>query len=422
MQFQIQEFVKKEKVPVTEKKKLDELDIYVGVHSPLADPFNIFFRARDLTNKLPQIYFYAYSVGTKKIVMWGIYDASLNEFLVDNACVYHPNNLMTMVEKWKSNAYEFSFSSVRDQIRTRMEKFNAFGTESLQGYDGLFKNFKSHFMAKLVRDGIISKDSLQANVASTIEELLKLDEDPFEHNYDEILKRIWETSTVHERRREDYDPFFEILYSEIDNTADEQILRDVIDKEGIEKGVRKASTIWNLQKTNPFHYNLAKYIVANYFVLVYSGFEEYRIAKFIVYLADSKKSKNPIDPEKAQQIRTMIKGSFLYEWLMEIIKALRIPHGQMFIDKYAALLTPFLEERINLTTVGEIGGFHSKEPELNRMAEFFTSFIAMSKYSKASTVGDLKQCPLLEQCDLTVDPTCGLYNHGVTTQSQFDLS
>ena len=60
MQFQVQE-------RRNETEQRDELDLYIGLRTGLDDPFNIFVRVADLEEDRSMIYFYAYSMGKRRL-------------------------------------------------------------------------------------------------------------------------------------------------------------------------------------------------------------------------------------------------------------------------------------------------------------------------------------------------------------------
>jgi hypothetical protein len=409
MQFQAQTLIKKPDV-TTVQRESDDLDLFVGVKISLNDPYNLFFRTSDISRQAQLIYFYAYSLGKKKIVMWGVYDRPTNEFLVDNSCLYHPNNLKSILDTWKTNAYDFISSSGKDNISSRMTKYGTFKDSKVKLAQSLYGDFKQYFMAKLARDGFIP---VSTSNSSNAHELLKLDPEEFEITYDELLMKIRSVTPLKDRD-DKFQPFFELFYNEIDDAAAERLLRYAFD--GEDNG-----SMFNLQRNNPYAFNIAKYITVNYFIILFADFDDYRTCKLLVALMDTS------NPSKVnlmkEQLKSNVKGKFIYEWIIELIKVLRLSNGKEFMTKYSQKMVTLLENRINLTTVGVIGA-RGPPPDLSlsRILEFFTEFLSLSKYSKISTVNDLKTCPLPDECDRNASELCGLYSHGVSMPSKYDLS
>lgn len=431
MQFQVQQLINKNTDPVTLQKEKDDLDLFVGVHSDLGDPFNVFFRVDDAISNSDLIYFYAQSIGKKKIVMWGVYDRTTNEFLIDNSCVYHPNSMKIMLDKWKSNAYEFAFSSVKNRIATKFTRMNAFderiGGSGVKNAESLLARFRVYFVAKLIKDGIISRNSVGLNQAD-LKTLINVPSEQFEREYDTLIDNIYDSITLPHtgEEKEIYAPFFELIYAEMDTLEDENNLRKVFESTN-SADVRNA--VMKIRKgTDPYMTKILKYIYVNYFILVFCDFEEYRIAKYIVKasaigVSNSSNLNRENARETKRKLNAAAKGSFIYEWIVELAKILRVSNVQKFITDYAMILIVLLEEKINLTKTGVIGDRSTNiNVVLEQIAEFFTEFISLSRYSKISVINDMKQCPMIEDCEFGDNELCGVYNHGSSMQSKYDLS
>lgn len=116
MQYQIQAVV-----PKGQEVQKDDLDLHVGLIAPLTNPYNLFFKVADIMSNASQIYFYAYSIGKDRIVLWGLYDEDTNEFLVDNACKW-TKQLNEILASLKSRDYDFYASSSKDNISSRISQ------------------------------------------------------------------------------------------------------------------------------------------------------------------------------------------------------------------------------------------------------------------------------------------------------------
>ena len=351
MQFQVQE-------RRDEGRQKDELDLYVGLRTGLDDPFNIFVRVADLEENRSLLYFYAYSMGKKKVVVWGVFDRENNEFLVDDACQYNVNDLKTIVDSFKDNKYQFFFSSVRDRIAKRHEQNRLF---SDRNYDlDLMNKFRTAFLQKLVKNGTLKGD---------VQEF-------YENEYQEILSKIAREAINAIIKTRDYDTFVEFLLKEIDNMEDENLVKEALSVKNI--------SYLNLNKY-PLHLqNIIKFILVNVFILVFADMEEYRVAKYITSL---KKKENV-------KLSVYIKGTFLYEWIYELAKTLRLENIKSFMNEYSDALVKLMENKINLTDVGVIGNRNMKSYlGIQEMTRFFEEFIAKSEYTKFSYTKDLPFCP-----------------------------
>lgn len=351
MQFQVQE-------RRDETKQRDELDLYVGLRTGLDDPFNIFVRVADLEENRSLLYFYAYSMGKKKVVVWGVFDRENNEFLIDDACQYTVNELKSIVDSFKDSKYQFFFSSVKDRISKRHEQNRLF---SDRNYDlDLMNKLRTRFLQKLVKNGSLKGD---------VQEF-------YENGYRDILSKVASEAMNAIVKTRDYDAFTELLLKEIDNTEDENLVRKALDVKNVK--------YLNLNKYPTHLQNIIKFILVNVFILIFADMEEYRVAKYIISL---KKKENV-------KLSAYIKGGFLYEWIYELAKTLRIENIKDFMNEYSVALVKLMENKINLTDVGVIGNRNMKSYlGIQEMTQFFEEFISKSEYTKFSYTKDLPFCP-----------------------------
>ncbi len=354
MQFQVQE-----RKGVHDEK--DELDLYVGLRTGLDDPFNIFVRVADLEEDRSMIYFYAYSMGKKKVVVWGVFDRSNNEFLIDDACQYNVNDLKTIVDSFKDIKYEFFFSSVRDRIAKRHEQNRVFSDRN-QELD-LMNTFRISFLQKLVKNGTLK---------GAVQEF-------YENEYQEMLSKIAREAVNAIIKTRDYDVSIELLLKEINNMEDENLARQALSVKNI--------GYLNLSKY-PLHLqNIIKFILVNVFILIFLDMEEYRVAKYITFLQKK-------DEKEKEKLSKYLKNSFLYEWIYELGKTLRIENIKLFMNDYAKDVLRLVENKINLTDVGVIGNRNMKSYlGIKEMTQFFEEFISKSEYTKFSYTKDLPFCP-----------------------------
>jgi|DewCreStandDraft_4_1066084.scaffolds.fasta_scaffold06255_13 hypothetical protein len=118
--------------PSSEQER-EELNTYLGIVESLDDPFNLFLRLDDLLSTFPKrryIYLMAYSLGRKKLILWGVYDRERDEIVLDGACQYRVPQLMSIVKQWKENQYEYVSNQVRDRIKQRLEEYLNLPSES----------------------------------------------------------------------------------------------------------------------------------------------------------------------------------------------------------------------------------------------------------------------------------------------------
>lgn len=393
MQFQVQKMVSKD--PQQTQRESDAMDLYVGLKTGLDDPFNIFLRLSDISSNKELIYFYAYSFGKKKVVLWGVYNINNNEFLIDNACRYSPNDLKYMLDTWKTHDYNFYFSSVRNRITNRMNQELLFDNRKYEME--LFNTFKDYFLVKLARTGSMSPKLLSKNLTN----LYSMSEEEFNIQYSKILNKIsQEVSNLLSNKYVDINQYiFKVLFEEIENKEEEMIVR-----RGLERSI-------NLARLDPSLANLVKYLLTNVFVCIFADMNEYRAAKYILYLNDN---------DQGEKIRELLKGNFFYEWILEIARILKIYNLKSFVNKYALEAVNLIEKKINQSDVGVIGVKNKGKTVLvENISIFFEDFISKSKYSKISYTNDLSICPDPKSC---VNEPCEVYDHGFKTTSQYDLT
>lgn len=365
MQFQVRETIHKK-----EHQNVEELDLYVSLNTRLDDPYNLFVRLDDVINQKSLIYFYAYSLGKKKIVIWGVYDRNINEFLIDDACKYKLNDLKNILETWKSNQYQFLSASVKNSYSSRIYQDRIYQDRKQELI--LLENFKREFLKGEYDFDRVSNDGMAA---------LVLD---------------------YANKTKLYDPLLNLFYNNIDNVEDEIKFREILAKDKITFSKK------NLK---------AKLVLASIFILVFADMEEYRVAKYIQFLFNKNKDKNK------EKIQKYLNKTFLYQWLLFLINQFNISNEEKFLNDYAFIVIDLTEKNIN-TTNGIIGGDNKllNNPDLTEMSQFFEEFISKSKYSKITLTNNIKECPRYEECDMNGDETCALYNFGTYISSKYDLT
>ncbi|SNW62063.1 Hypothetical protein ORPV_159 [Orpheovirus IHUMI-LCC2] len=108
--------------PATKKTNKSK-DAYLGIHNELESPVLLFLKLDDIRNGYDNIYFFAYSMGKKKVVLWGLYNKPQNTFKLENACKYNVRILSSMLRQWDDNGYSYISNSVKDRITTKMDDY-----------------------------------------------------------------------------------------------------------------------------------------------------------------------------------------------------------------------------------------------------------------------------------------------------------
>lgn len=109
------------KLPMNEQL---DLSAHLGIIMPLKFPFNLFLNLSNLTDPdMNLVYFFIYALGQKKIVMWGVYDKTTQEFHIDGECRYNTQQISTIVGNWRKNQYQYTSNTVEDKIDQTMKKY-----------------------------------------------------------------------------------------------------------------------------------------------------------------------------------------------------------------------------------------------------------------------------------------------------------
>jgi hypothetical protein len=111
--------------PITEAGYQDEIDLTnVGIVQPLDNPFNIFLNLKQLIEPDDRfVYFFIYSMGKRKIILWGVYDKQLQTFNIDEACRYNPEQLYMTTMNWIKRGYKYIGNTVVNRPLVLMSKY-----------------------------------------------------------------------------------------------------------------------------------------------------------------------------------------------------------------------------------------------------------------------------------------------------------
>ena len=350
----------------------DNLDLYVGFVTPLNSPFNFFVKKEDLKYPNDIIYFYAYSMGKNKVVIWGVYDPHTEEFLLDNNCKYNVSQMKEIVDNIQNNGYEYKFSASKNRISSSkiMVQLGISRKYSREIYD----KFKSYFISKIVIYGHIKSKDIQ----------------------------------------EKY-----IINLNLDDTEYMKVINEII---SLGSKINIDINYSSIKSEYPYKTIIDKYLDINNYILSLMTEEEYRTLKFINYFY-----KNTLDKTNRKELQNYIGGKFIMIWLDDLIRAFNIPEHEEnnFIIDFTSLMLNYYENIVNREDIGVIGGrdiITKDESELLKiLSNNFDDFITKSIYTKDTYVNELVPCPNKTKCDNIKDGICGLWNHGYNSQSDHDM-
>lgn len=137
-------------------KQTGETDIYYGIINPINDPFNLFIKLEQLLDdNLRYVYLFAYSMGKKNMIIWGLYDKWSDKFHIEDQCrwtmdydiIFDRNyGMLDYMNVWKQNKYRFVGDLKNNQIKTTFAKYTHVTVGDIDSYD------KYIMMRKLVID------------------------------------------------------------------------------------------------------------------------------------------------------------------------------------------------------------------------------------------------------------------------------
>jgi len=102
----------------------EKLDTYLGIAHGLSDPFSLFINITDIQENRNLIYFFSYSMGTKKVVVWGTYNKLNDKIKVESGCRFNSWKYITYINIWKDMNYKLDTTLNKNRLNSRMNKIN----------------------------------------------------------------------------------------------------------------------------------------------------------------------------------------------------------------------------------------------------------------------------------------------------------
>ena len=358
----------------------DQIDIFVGTISPLLDPFNIFVRVKDLEESAQFVYFYSYSLGKGKAMLWGIYEKATDVFHIDDACEYNANYLSETLKIWQKNGYKYAANQTKNRFSKRIALNLFYGSEikEMESIFGLYKNIISYnyFLETIESDNPFK---IRASILDEFAPDTDFDSPDFKRNY-RRLKKDAETEVSKIETK------IKTASSYQSHGEEYAIIRARAVEIAIENGLNK------------------NYANLYFFVLALMDDSEYRAAKYISVMEEKKMLGREINPELLEKMHEYLNESFLFAWLNHVTnsKDLQINMAEQIVSIY--------ERMVNYSD--------SRGVELiNKISNSFMAFISKSEFSKRTLVKKLKPCYTPNYCD-GID--CPVFDHGHTLVSSYD--
>jgi hypothetical protein len=145
------------------------LNEYVDVIVPLDDPQNLFLNLNNIMDPdSKDVYFFSYSMGKRKVVMWGYYNKNSAAFTAEGTCRYNLAQLNAMIKGWRQNNYRPIGYSVKNKITKRVIKYLGLESDVIKRDTYLIYKYVLAFY-----DGKVTKEQLMnrfgSNVLDTID-------------------------------------------------------------------------------------------------------------------------------------------------------------------------------------------------------------------------------------------------------------
>lgn len=114
--------MQEQKLVFATQEAQDQLNL--GIIHPFESPFNLFLNFEQLIDYNKRyVYFFVYSIGKRKVMLWGVYDKKKEQFIVDGSCKYKPVQLKEITDKWLKSGYKYVGNTVMDRITPLIEKY-----------------------------------------------------------------------------------------------------------------------------------------------------------------------------------------------------------------------------------------------------------------------------------------------------------
>ena len=136
---------------------LAQINEDLGIVVPLEFPFNLFLNLKHLANpSIRFVYFYIYSLGKKRIVIWGVYDESTQKFIIDGSCKYQTLELANLIKTWKNYDFTYVGNTVKNRPR---EVLSGYFNKPQMNYPQYLKGkfILAYFQKKISQEELLSR-------------------------------------------------------------------------------------------------------------------------------------------------------------------------------------------------------------------------------------------------------------------------
>lgn len=112
-----------------------DLRKYVGIRDYISSPFHLYLRDNDVERWIEKspiryIRFVIFSMGSRKVVLIGVYDIKTESFNIESSCKYHLRDLIDYLHSWEEDYKQYTYVA-----RNRILETGFFVRGPVKNYD-----------------------------------------------------------------------------------------------------------------------------------------------------------------------------------------------------------------------------------------------------------------------------------------------
>lgn len=112
--------------PPTQSKqqRKEKLETYIGIVNGINSPFNLFINIENINNRdIPYVYFFSYSFGKNRVIIWGIYKKLENEIKIQSMCQFNSWYYTNYIKQWKEVGYEIYTTEFKNKFTNLIKTY-----------------------------------------------------------------------------------------------------------------------------------------------------------------------------------------------------------------------------------------------------------------------------------------------------------
>ena len=352
---------------ISERKK--EKD-YVQFTIPFDKPLDIYIRVDDIfENRF--VYFFGYTMGRDRVVIWGVYDSKNDKLVIESGCNDIKYQLLKLLKIWKQNGILHVGAEQRNLIDDRIN-FNLF-----YGNEKNFDNIqKSLLLIAWQRDLISTEDILKMTYFNP--ETRKNEKFSFDDlkDFDDYIS---EQSEREEKPRNEFLKYYEekLVPLETFDASRNKSREQTIGKLMKPEESKKKRVFFSNKKQNPAE----KYLPFEFKYMSLIVWEQYKLLKANVARYLKKAKKYPFKEE-------------LYESFLEDVQRFSNEHPDEYVKFLWDIIIKDYERNLNFVSIDQGVLNEITEEEYERL-ELIIQSMKQGFNKQYSRIEEFKkiQCP-----------------------------